>query len=192
MQTFTINDFNHLYRDVLKLGDPKWKGPLSVGRAIKVVEYLTARSIFNWIYEDVIRIRSPFPTPIREAERVYEAGGSLGASALEAAKEIASMIPVIGGMMRYSYPGKTAWPIALATPVDAFNGIVKMAKNISAQKELNPRDAEAFLRLVGIPGGTQLTKYLSRRKQGFNVMDSLFGVRTDVSRGGGGMAPIVE
>lgn len=201
MQTFGINDFNHFLKDVMGVGDAAYKGTRSLPTFVRATNYLIGRTLFNIVFEDVLGIRSPFPTPIREAMSEYERSGSIPKSAKEFATELASVIPVIGGVLRYSYPGRTSTPAVIQTATDLAGALIKTGDWVVSigepgGRKLSRVDFEALTKTLGLPGATALLKYLGRRKSGYSVIESLLGARTDVKKEGakkkGAIAPWVE
>ena len=134
-QTFVINDWNRLIRDVAGIGNPQMTTAQGVK---KLAKYLTYVSLWNYAMEDVLGIPTPFPRPIK-ALREEDLG--------EAAKEAVSSIPLIGGAARFG----TGIGGAL---VDVFSQITKKVSG----KYTPSSWWEIAGKLIGVPGTNQLKK----------------------------------
>jgi hypothetical protein len=179
-QTFGINQWNHLVKDVLGVGETRIRSAQDTSRVIMTLRLLSATMLFNTIFEDIIGIRSPFPTPIREVKRSIERGDSALGSAWSGVKEMAQWHP-FGSSLRWSSAGRTAVP-AIADPIIGEKGAINMVNKIASGAKMGPRDFEVIGKILGIPFTTQTAKTLSRLEQGFNLPQAFTGVRADVPR----------
>lgn len=136
-QTFVINDFNRIMRDVLGIGNEAMKKPEVIKKAIT---YLAGVSLWNYLSEDVLGIPSPFPRPIKALK---EQG------IMEAGKELSSQIPVIGGALRYGTG-------ALGAAVDLTQQIFQKVNG----KYTPASWWELAGKVFGIPGTVQLKKII--------------------------------
>lgn len=194
-QTFTINEFNHILTDVFGWHNLEFKGKSGFDRTIMAARLLTSTTLFNILYEDLIGVRSPFPTPIREAVRSYEKNKDPVKAAIVGAKDLTETVPIIGGVMRWSTPNRLALPAAAApfgNMIQAFNkyapSVWAYIKGEDAGKppKFNPRDLEFVGQLLGITGTTQVMKTISRLREGYAPMAAILGARMDVQRKGDG------
>lgn len=60
--------------------------------------FAIASALFNALYEDVIGIDSPNPTPLRTAKRSYEDGDQIDTVLIKAMRESAGYLPGLGGL----------------------------------------------------------------------------------------------
>jgi hypothetical protein len=190
-QTFSINEFNHILTDVFGWHNLEFNGKSGFERTMMAARFLTATTIFNMVYEDFLGVRSPFPTPTREAKASVERDKNVPKAAYAALKELAESIPVIGGTIRWSKPGWTAFPAAVSPFMNLFRSIEKYVPNIGkyitgddSAPTFNPRDLEAIGQLTGVTGTTQILKTISRLREGYPLIQAILGVRTDVKRKG--------
>jgi hypothetical protein len=151
-QTFVINDFNRIFRDVLGVGNAKMKQADIIKKA---VTYVGAVTLWNYLSEDVLGIPSPFPRPIKALKK----GG-----VVETGKELAGQVPVVGGAARY---GSGLFGAALDTITQGFN---------KASGKYTPQSWwEIAGKLFGVPGTAQLKKII----KGVDVIDGGYTVTTD-------------
>lgn len=175
-QTFVINEWNYLSKDVLG-----WKNPRMVNsqRATKIARLVWSTALINALFEGVFKIRSPYPAPewaiIQALEQDKEPLEIAGA----VVKELGEQIPVIGGSIRWSTPYRTAWPAPIRVAEGASKIIDKMLRG---KAPIAIQDLETIALLLGLPGTSQARKYWSRRKQGMSHLQAIIGVRTDVAR----------
>lgn len=173
-QTFVINEWNFLSKDVMG-----WKNPKMVTRerVTKVARLVVGTALVNALYEGVFKIRSPYPAPewaIKHAlEKEQDWKQIMGA----VAKEMGEQLPFIGGTIRWSTPYRLAWPAALQVAEGTGKLIDKI---VHAKTEFTRRDIETVAKLLGVPATSQVAKYLSRRKQGMSHVEAVLGVRTDI------------
>lgn len=144
-QTFVINNFNFIKRDVLGIGNKS----ITKAQAAKKLAVLIAGSwMMNSVY-DYLGLPSPLPSPI-DAFREEGASG--------AASELLSLVPVVGGAIKYD-----------AMPYGAVGDLV------SDMTGWGKKDYERngyIGRLLGIPGTSQLKKTVKGKKaidEGYTV-----------------------
>lgn len=171
-QTFNINQWNYLLRDVLGVGDVRIRSKLDAPKATKYFRLAIGSTILNTIYEDLLGVRAPMPAPMREELR-YEKEGKPTIKGIKAgARELGQLHP-FGTSIR--------WQAGERSKLPAGPQLVADAMGLVSQK--NPRVAgEIAGKLLGIPGTSQASKTISRLEQGFGLVPSLVGVRTDVPR----------
>jgi len=160
-QTFVINDWGFLTRDVLGIG----KDVPITNKAVfkKVMRYVLATTLINMAYEDVVGIRSPFPTPLREFARSRSEDASAIGTFVNVAKELIEPMPVVGST-RY---GKNVFG-----PAEEYIG--EVIGKITDQPLAKPWP-ELLLRPAGIPGTSQIYKYQRGRARGEGHVASLLG-----------------
>ena len=176
-QTFVINEWNYLSKDVMGWKNPKMT---NAQRAGKVARLVWSTALINALFEGVFKLRSPYPAPLWAIKHGLERGKDVGEIAGDVAREFGEQLPLVGGTIRWTTPYRTAWPASL----QVGEGVIKLVdKIVSKETKLNRRDAETIGRLLGIPATSQAAKYLSRRKKGMTHLEALVGIRTDVPQG---------
>jgi hypothetical protein len=149
-QTFVINNWGFLTRDVVGIGNPKITNRVAMK---KVLTYLVGATAINTLYEDALGVRSPFPAPINEYRRQLEKGNSQAKALYGAAREMMELVPLVGGGVRYG-----------SHPAGAFLQTVGEAGKLATQPRITPKAGETVGKLLGVPGVTQAKK-LHRQRQ---------------------------
>ena len=157
-QTFVINEWDFLTKDVLGIKNAKVTNPQAFNRVLK---YVTAATAINIFYEDCLGVNSPHPTPIRAFQEALEEGEEIPSATWRATKELAEKIPVIGGGIRYG-KGVTGAP-------------AEVVRDFITQKEIK---AENIAKLAGIPGTAQIAKTIRARKRGESTYGQIVGQYT--------------
>ena len=170
-QTFNINDWDMMLRDVVGHKGPDL--PPSQ-RAAKMLRYAIATEALGWFTEGVVGIESPGPAitgglyeNIRDKKSTREVVSG-------AMKEAAEALPLIGGSLKWGTAYRTPMPAAIQLPVDLTRIVTKLM-DLSPEK-LDMFDLETVGKALGIPGSTQVRKYISRRKRGMNHLAAILGV----------------
>jgi hypothetical protein len=177
-QTFVLNEWNFLSKHALgwkneKMGNSE--------RFAKIMRMVVATAVVNVIMEDVLKMRSPFPTPEHAILQGLKSGAGVGAAATEAGWEMLEQIPVVGGTLRWSTDRKTMYPAV----AQAYGDVARLAgktKRAISEGDLSvfqPEDLSAPLRLMGIPGVGQVEKSMRRREQGGTWKQSILGQKME-------------
>lgn len=140
-QTFVINNWGYLTRDVFGLGNPKISNK-EVFR--KVMTYTIGAQVVNAVFEDGFGMRSPYPAPVREALKRMDADGSLANIALGVAKEFGEEVPLVGGAVRYG-----------SSP---FGATPQTVQDIFDTRRSTRKKVETLGKLLGVPGTTTMSK----------------------------------
>jgi hypothetical protein len=145
-QTFVINDFNFIKSDVLGIRNKD----ISKSQAIKnAMGIITGMTMINILFEDVLGINSPYPTPLNVFNNALDKGDSpLGAS-WAAAMEMGSMVPTIGGGLRYGGSGLGGTP-----------DFIKDTVEFAAGRPFAKPWWEIGGKALGVPGIVQLKKVI--------------------------------
>lgn len=134
-QTFVINDFNRIMRDVAGIGNADMTKKDVIKKSLT---YLAGVSMWNSFMEDVLGVPTPFPRPIK-ALREEGAG--------EAVKEIGSQVPIVGGAIRF---GGSSLGAAVDLTQQVFNKV---------NGKYSPKSWwEIAGSVFGVPGTAQLRK----------------------------------
>lgn len=157
-QTFVINEWNFLTKDVMGMKNAKVTNPQAFQR---VLRYVTAATAINIFYEDCLGVNSPHPTPIRAFQESLEAGDDIPSATWRATKEVAEKIPVVGGGIRYG-KGITGAP-------------AEVVRDFITQKTIK---AENIAKLTGVPGTAQIAKTIRARKRGESTYGQIVGQYT--------------
>jgi len=168
-QTFVINDWGFLTKDVLGRGAKYRPKELDVSHKTvkKVLRYITATTLFNMFYEDILQMNSPFPTPIRAYMRAQEEGKTIPETIMAIAAELAEPIPLLGGSLRYGVePGGPALGLA--------NDIFQALHGKPGSKPYE----ELVGRLFGVPATAQIMKMKRAEKRGESLYGQIVGSYT--------------
>ncbi len=163
-QTFVINNWGFLTKDVAGLGIRGQR--LNAQNMRRVMRYIAGASIINTMFEDVLGIRSPFPAPIKEYKRRIKDGDPEAVALANAAREVAEVVPIVGGAVRYG-----------GHPFGAVATTLYDAVSETKRGKITPRTIDVLGRLTGIPGTRQMYKLLRDQEKGG-------GGRTRPGRGG--------
>jgi hypothetical protein len=136
-QTFVINDFNRINRDVLGIGNDKMSKTDVIKKAATALIFASG---WNYVSEDVLGIPSPFPRPVK----TFKEKG-----AVEAARELSSQIPVVGGSLRYG-----------SSLTGATLGLILDAEDKVNGKYTSKTWWEIAGKVLGVPGATQAKKII--------------------------------
>lgn len=158
-QTFLISDFNFLTREVLGMRDPRMTTQQKI---MNVAQFVGTTMAFNVLFEDVMHIQSPFPTLIKDAKQAATED-SLGAAAWRLASGAAEVFPIIGASR---YGKGIAGPLA-----EEWREFTRGM----AGAPLAPDPLETGLKLAGVPGMQQISKFQRAQKRGENPYDSMMG-----------------
>lgn len=148
-QTFVINNWGFLTRDVLGIGNPK----ITNREAFKkVMTYMAGAQAFNVLFEDGfgaigLQTRSPFPDPLREFARAVNEDEGVGTALVEAAKEFGQEVPIVGGAARF---GDNPYGALAQLGIDwvrVLRGDATLGKT-----------AETLGKTLGVAGTTQIKK----------------------------------
>ena len=162
-QTFTINDWSFLVKDVARVGR---EGPFSKLAFKKAMRYIAATTAFNILMEDGLKIQSPFPTPIRAFRESLENGDDFPSLAWNVSKEFIEPIPLIGAA-RY---GKD--------PFGPTGELVKESIEFARRDPMAPEWWELVPKWLGVPGTAQTAKTLRARKRGETTYGQVVGTYT--------------
>lgn len=175
-QTFVINDYDMLTHDVFGYKNPYMN---MAQKQRNIGRYVLATAAINAFYEGILKIRSPYPTPIWTIKRGVEEGDSFLKTVIGVGKEAAEVLPLIGGMARWSTAYRLAWPAyvqkGLVDPVQMIN-------RLAAKPKLTSDQLEWAATMLGVPGTSQAAKYFRRRKRGQTHMEALLGVRAETKK----------
>lgn len=162
-QTFTVNDWNFLVKDIMRVGR---EGPVSKVAFKNAMRFVAATTLFNMLYEDVLKIQSPFPTPIRAFRESLERGDDLPSLAWNVGKEFIEPIPVIGAARYGKGPGGPGWEL--------LNESVEFIRRDPMAREW----WELAGKWLGIPGTAQTAKTIRARKRGESLYGQVVGTYT--------------
>lgn len=143
-QTFVINNWGFITRDVLGLGNVSMTNKEAMRKALT---YLGGVMATNILFEDVLDTRSPFPAPIHEIIRRADADDSEVGILMGALRESIEVVPVVGGGMRY---GSNIFGAGAQLGSDVAEVVAGRGGNIKAVETLG--------KIFGVPGTTQIKK----------------------------------
>jgi hypothetical protein len=147
-QTFTINEFNFLARDVFGIKNP---GMTAKDVAKTTINLFIGGMLYNALL-GAGGIRTPIADPIRALKRTEERGGGPGTFATEMVKELAGHVPIYSS---FAYGRAPFGAVA--------SGVWDAASNRSLAKT-----GEVLLKLRGVPGVGQLSQMM-RTQEGHDL-----------------------
>lgn len=151
LQTFTINDWNLFYKDILGVGK---EGMSYRRRGMRLFNYALATAAVNTLLEDLFQINSPSPTPIKTIMRLAEEGEDPATITKEVTLDLLGTVPGLFGSLRY---GSSTFGLAVDT-VDSF---------VEAIMDDNwAKTAQTGGTLVGIQGTRQMYNMYKQYEQG--------------------------
>ena len=153
LQTFVINHWGFLTKDVMGIKNADIKNPVIVKR---VIRFILATTAMNALYEDVLGLNSPNPTPIRAYREMFEETADHKKAFARGVKEIAEYIPLWGGRLRYGSE--------IGGPV--LSELLKL---------IEKGDIDALIKLMGIPGSNQFFKMVRAHERGGTDIDTALG-----------------
>lgn len=160
-QTFTINNFGFLTRDVLGIGN---KAITNKEAFIKATRWIVGATLINSLFEDVLGTQSPLPSPIHEFIKAQDDGKSVTESSIRAALEGATVAPFLGGARFGSSPFG-------ATADFAKDVVVKLSDQKGPKKSWPELAGKAF----GVPGTAQVAKTVRGLEHGKTVPEAILG-----------------
>jgi hypothetical protein len=162
-QTFVINQWNFLTRDVMGIGNASIKNKAAVK---KTATFIVGATLINMFYEDLLGLPSPLPSPISAFVDALDKGEDIPSASLDAAMEIASLVPIVGGGLRYGSS-------MLGAPAEFVGDIgKKLAPNYVGPTR---SAGELVAKGLGIPGTAQLVKSLRIANKGGSPADVVLG-----------------
>jgi len=171
-QSFVINNFNFLAKDVVGIKNPMMKPAESLH---KVGRYVLGAVIINTIFEEVLGINSPLPAPVRAAKKTYDKNGSEKEAAVSAALELLQVVPGFGGL-RYS-SGVTG------AGVDYLKDVTnKLAEEAGEYRGKTKSWGELAGKAMGIPGTGQVVKTTKILEKGGTLPEAILGRYPETSK----------
>jgi len=162
LQTFVINDWNYLMKNVLGVSNPNMK---NMERFEKIMKYLIGTNLINLIFDDIMGTYSPFPTPVKAYLKEREKGKTVPESMMMSARELLEKVPGPGGAIRYgSNPGGPLLEVLGA-------GGRRLTGRIEYKKS-----PEILGVLFGVPATSQIKKIYAGKKYGVGPIESVLGI----------------
>jgi len=177
-QTFVINEWNFLSKHAFGVDNPDMtKGD----RNARLLRLVISTAFINALFEDLLDMRSPFPTPEHAFVQALRQGKGVGAAGVEGAWEFLEQVPIAGGALRWSTDRRTAYPAFIQAYGDLLRLLGKARRSaVEGRLDLfKPEDLSAPLRLIGMPGVSQAEKTLRRLEQGGNIFESVLGQKIE-------------
>jgi len=185
LQTFAINDFNYIARDLLGIKNPDIT---KVEQVKKVVRYVAAGSLLAELYS-AAGMDGAFPQPVQAFNETMDESGAVPLALFYSMLELAEKVPVIGGISKY---GSSAFG-ALGDFVgsDLEKAITAFA-NLLDWDSMNDKETKKNLRIVafwiarfgGVAGTSQFNKSYRAMKNGGNHWEIFVGTYIEASKGG--------
>jgi len=177
-QTFTINEFGYLNS---RFFGKKEEGFTREQRLRAIYRYALATVVVNVLFEDVLNMRSPFPTPERELVAVLRGKKNWREGLVAAGKEMLEPVPLVGSMWRWGTERKTMLPFALQNVVDIMQNTQKAGRAFTSGDwgNMEVGDVAPFAQLAGIPGTSEAMKTMRRREQGGTWFQSIMGQKME-------------
>ena len=163
-QTFTLNEWDFMVKDVLGLRRIRAADEArSFNRAMK---WIAAATLINILYEDVLGVHSPRPTPIRAFTDELDKGGDVPSALLKSGLEALDMVPFVGG---------TRYGRGVFGPVGELVG---ETQKFIARDSFAPPAAEMVGYWLGVPGTAQISKAAKARERGETPYGQIVGTYT--------------
>jgi len=178
-QTFTINEWQimkqMLFSPIMKI---KRNEPVTFDDFVQAGRFLFWTTMWNYFYEDIMHMRSPFPTPIREFRRKYAETEDIFLAAAKAIRELGEQVPIFGATLKYGTPYKIPLPAAVQTLIDVGTATNRL---LGTRKfsELRLEDYSAFAKLAGITGAAQAEKMIRRINNGMSWWQAFLGIKIE-------------
>lgn len=138
--TFIISDYNWITKELMGIRNPDITKSEQLR---KVINYVVGATLLNTTM-DALGLPTPIPSPVSDMRRAADERNSTFTKVAGAGlASLAQKLPVVGGSMRFG--GSLGGPM------------VNFAENIMEGKETLPT---AAMKLLGVPGTTQLQKFL--------------------------------
>ncbi|MCK4330870.1 transglycosylase SLT domain-containing protein [candidate division WOR-3 bacterium] len=153
LQTFVINHWGFLTKDVLGIKNANINNATIVKR---VIRFILATTAVNAFYEEGLKLNSPNPTPIRAYREIFEETGDPKKAFARGVKEIAEYIPLWGGRLRYGSE--------IGGPV--LSELLKLIED---------GNIDALIKLIGIPGSNQFFKMVRAHERRGTDIDIALG-----------------
>jgi len=161
-QTFVINDWNFLTEDVLGMKNAKITNPIAVK---KVLKFIAATTMTNVLFEDIIGVKSPLPTPLKALMKGVEDEDSTGRIALSIFMEMLEPIPVVSSARYGTSP--------FGPGVETIGELTKLMRDYPMQKPWY----ETLGKLMGVPGTTQVMKTKRAIERDASTKEKVFGAK---------------
>jgi hypothetical protein len=167
LQTFAINEFNFIAKDVLGIKNPEINAKTKLARTARFVAAVT---LFNWLQEEVLGMNAGAPTPVKTArEKADELGKDgeltnpeLVRIATAGLSELVTYVPLIGSALKYD--------TTLGGPSTAL--IVDLAKDM---RDKGYPDPKTVATLLGRGDVRQALKMYEAYSRNGSVMDIMLG-----------------
>lgn len=160
-QTFVINDFDFIKKEILGIN-----GPVDLSTAQKIgrlMMFAGGAALINAFYRDILGINPPLPEPITAAKRELKKGKGVLKAGQAAISEFTKMVPLAGGM-QYGSGMLGAGPALLADIGRLVTG-----------SEYAPSPWKIAGKLLGVPGTEQANKLIQASKGKITQKEALFG-----------------
>lgn len=171
-QSFVINNFNFLAKDVLGIKNPMLKPAESLHR---VGRYVFGAVIVNTIFEELLGINSPLPAPVRAAKKTYAKNQDVKEATLSAALEFLQVVPGFGGL-RYG-SGMTG------AGIDYLKDVTnKLGEEAGEYRGKTKSWFELAGKAAGVPGTGQIAKTQKILEKGGTLPEAILGRYPETSK----------
>ena len=151
-QTFVINHWNFLNREVLGRQNVNVSQKQAL---INTMRYVVGSTLVSELYEGILGMQSPFPTPVRAFVEEYKKTGNAAKAVAKTVREAAEVIPLVGGGIRFG-----------TSPLGA---VVQLAEEIpgtlGGARGFKPYWWEVGGKVFGVPGTSQFAKFIRRQEK---------------------------
>jgi hypothetical protein len=172
-QTFTINSWGFLTRDVLGIGN---KAITNKEAFVKATRFVIGAALVNALFEDVLGTQSPMPSPVHEFVKKRDEGGTTTEAAIAAALEAGTVAPFFGGTRFGSSP--------LGATADFMKDVsTKVASESGRKAGLTKTWPELAGKAAGVPGVAQVAKTVRGMEHGKTIGEALLGTENRATEG---------
>lgn len=153
-QTFVISNYHFLTKDVAGMGKGH-SAPQVAKNISNIARWVGYGLLVDILFEDVLGMKSPMPQPVTAfVKEMNRPGGKLDTASLRAAGEVAEILPIIGGGIRY---GKSP----LGAVAETLTEISTVAGKTRGPG-ISP--VELGAKVAGMPGTAQVARALRSNK----------------------------
>jgi hypothetical protein len=138
----------------------------------KSLRWIAGATLANIFFEDILNLNSPLPNPLPAYMEAKDNGESDVAASIRAALEIATLMPMLGGL-RY---GQSPYGATLEYGLDIGS---KMREEMGATTGITKSYKELIGKGLGLPGTSQALKTARGIEEGQSLPEAILGVKKE-------------
>lgn len=180
-QTFTIGQLNFALADILGKGPGAEKLGIRK-RSERLGRYLIGGAAINYLFEDLMGVQSPLPSPEQTLWKSLQAGDPGSDVALKSILELAEAFPGGGSAKFGSHPAgplfELGGKITKSLARDGYDTQSVLSKAIEGEPRALTTVTEIIGKLAGVPGTAQVTKAIRGVRRGETIPGAIIGTYT--------------